>query len=279
MKITRRNFAKIGLGSGIIASFSNAFLIEPNTLTVTRRDIFLDDLDPELDGFTIAHLTDFHYKSTSDHKLLSKVTAALAAEATDLIALTGDFIDHDTSNFPALLEHLKQWKAKHGVFACLGNHDGWSGDRDYFVHGFDSIGIQTLINSNYTLECNAIRPLFIAGTDYVWLGQPDAAKALSGIPTDATIIALVHEPDYFDTMRRERKIDLQLSGHTHGGQCRVPFIGYAPAKVDFGRNYIYDLHERDASQIFVSRGIGTTGIRVRFACPPELARITLRCKS
>ena len=111
MKINRRNFAKIGLGTGIIASFTNAFFIEPNLLTTTRREVFIDDLDPELDGFTIAHLTDFHHKSDKDLGLLDKVSEALADEPADLIALTGDFVDHDTNNFPALLGHIKKWQA------------------------------------------------------------------------------------------------------------------------------------------------------------------------
>jgi predicted MPP superfamily phosphohydrolase len=88
--------------------------------------------------------------------------------------------------------------------------------------------------------------------------------------------AFVLEPDYFDDLRARRPIALQLSGHTHGGQCRVPLVGYAPRKVDFGRIYIDGHHARDGSNLFVTRGIGTVGLRVRFACPPQLAILTLR---
>jgi predicted MPP superfamily phosphohydrolase len=88
--------------------------------------------------------------------------------------------------------------------------------------------------------------------------------------------AFVLEPDYFDVLRAHRPIALQLSGHTHGGQCRVPLIRYAPRKVDFGKIYIDGHHARGESNLFVTRGIGTVGPRVRFACPPQLAILTLR---
>ncbi len=116
----------------------------------------------------------------------------------------------------------------------------------------------------------------MAGTDFVWRGRPDLARTLKGIPADTPILALVHEPDYFDTMTAHREIMLQLSGHTHGGQCRVPLIGYAPVGVTFGRKYVYGGFSRGESHLFVTSGVGTTGPRIRFACPPELAVLTLR---
>jgi predicted MPP superfamily phosphohydrolase len=174
------------------------------------------------------------------------------------------------------MEHLSQLQSKHGIAAIMGNHDGWSNSRDYYRKTFTKAGIPFLINQNTQLDINGT-PLHIAGTDYVWLGSPDPAKTLKGIPTDSPVIALVHEPDYFDSMRTIRDIDLQLSGHTHGGQCRVPFIGYAPVKVKYGENYVYGYYQEGNSQLFVSRGTGTSGMRVRFACAPELVILTLRC--
>jgi hypothetical protein len=79
-------------------------------------------------------------------------------------------------------------------------------------------------------------------------------------------------------MAAQRNIMLQLSGHTHGGQCRVPLIGYAPVSVKYGRNYNYGEYTRGESKLFVTRGVGTTGPRIRFACPPELAVLTLRAE-
>lgn len=275
--LTRRKALKIILASTPIAALTNGFYVEPSRLSITRRDIFIPTLPAELDGFTIAHLTDFHYKPEDDHDLMEKVVKAVNSENTDLIALTGDYVDHDKSVLAPLLEHLEKLTSKHGMVATLGNHDGWSGPRSYYKGLFEKIGCTFLTNQNTKLNING-SPLHIAGSDYVWLGKPDPVATLKGIPIDAPVVALVHEPDYFDTIRSLRDIDLQLSGHTHGGQCRVPLIGYAPRRVSYGRNFLYDLYSKDASQIFVSRGVGTTGIRVRFACPPELAILTLKTR-
>lgn len=273
--LTRRQSLKILLAASPIAAVTNGFCIEPSRLSITRRDISIPKLPPELDGFTIAHLTDFHYKPEDDHALMEKVVSAVNAENVDLISLTGDYVDHDKKVLVPLLEHLEKFTSKHGLVASMGNHDGWSGPRSYYKGLFEKIGCSFLINQNTQLDI-AGSSLHIAGSDYVWKGKPDAAATLKGIPNNSTVVALVHEPDYFDTMRKVRNINLQLSGHTHGGQCRVPWIGYAPRRVSYGRNFLYDLYSKDNSQIFVSRGVGTTGIRVRFACPPELAILTLK---
>lgn len=272
---SRRKSLKLLFAAAPIAACANAFIFEPKHLSITRRDITLPSLPPEFDGFTIAQLSDFHFKPGTDHDLMENVVTSLNNEHVDLIALTGDYVTDDSEVLYPLLELLNQLRAKHGIYAVMGNHDGWSERRTFYKRLFEKSDISFLINQNSELRLNE-SSIFIAGTDYVWDGQPNAQQTVKGIRPDATVLALVHEPDYFDTMRSIRKIDLQLSGHTHGGQCRVPFIGYAPVKVRYGENYVYDHFERDGSQLFVSRGVGTSGLRVRFACPPELAILTLR---
>jgi predicted MPP superfamily phosphohydrolase len=272
---TRRKSLKLLLAAAPIAACAEAFILEPKQLSITRRDIFLKSLPPELDGLKVAQLTDFHYKPGIDDSLIAEAVAAVNSENVDLIALTGDYVTDDSNVLPPLLEHLEKLTPVHGIFATMGNHDGWSAPESYYQKLFENSGIPFLINQNTCIKING-RPLHIAGTDYVWMGNPNAHKTLKGIPNNETVLALVHEPDYFDNMRAVRNIDLQLSGHTHGGQCRVPFIGYAPVKVSYGEKYIYGHYQTGDSQLFVSRGTGTSGIRVRFACPPELAILTLR---
>jgi predicted MPP superfamily phosphohydrolase len=131
-----------------------------------------------------------------------------------------------------------------------------------------------LINRNSMLRIRGEK-FAIAATDHVWLGKPDPSLALRGVSPDVPVLALVHEPDYFDEMSSFRNL-LQISGHTHGGQCRVPFLDFTPAKVRHGRKYIQGPFSRGESRLFVTRGLGTTGLRVRFACPPEVALLTLR---
>ena len=273
-KLSRRQTIKSLLAATPVVAAIDAFFIEPNLLSITRRNIIFPNLPPELDGFTIAQLSDIHYKPDKDHDLLVKVVNAVNAENVDFIALTGDYVTEDSDVLIPLMEHLSRLQSKHGIAATMGNHDGWTNSRDYYRRTFSKADIPLLINQNTKLDVNGT-PLHIAGTDYVWLGSPDPTKTLKGIPPEAPVVALVHEPDYFDTMRAVRPIDLQLSGHTHGGQCRIPFIGYAPVKVKYGENYEYGYYQQDGSQLFVSRGTGTSGMRVRFACPPELAIFTL----
>jgi predicted MPP superfamily phosphohydrolase len=139
---------------------------------------------------------------------------------------------------------------------------------------FERAGISLLINRNSVIRIKGEK-FAIAATDHVWQGKPDPLLTLRGIPPEVPVLALVHEPDFFDRMATFRNL-LQISGHTHGGQCRVPFLGYAPAKVRYGRKYIQGSFSRNESRLFVTRGLGTTGMRVRFACPPEVALLTLR---
>lgn len=272
-KITRRS--SIGLLAASIPSGIWAGAIEPDQLSTTHREITLPRWPKALNGFKIAQVTDLHYRPGSDDKLLAKVIAALKEESPDLIALTGDFIIQDQSSLPELFRELKALSAPHGIIAIPGNHDRWHCSQSLLRKTIEKFGVSYLANAGTTLSIKG-EDVFIAGIDSIWGGTPDPLKTWSGHQRHQPVIALVHEPDAFDHLRPSHRIDLQLSGHTHGGQCRVPLIGYAPAKVKYGKNYIYGHYEKEQSQLWVGRGIGTVGLRVRFACSPELAILTLR---
>ncbi|GAA5495577.1 UDP-2,3-diacylglucosamine pyrophosphatase LpxG [Rubritalea halochordaticola] len=263
------------LGAGAIGSSLDAFFIEPNYLSITEKELKLPLLPSSLDGLRVAHLTDFHYDPDSDYELQEEVIKATNAQKPDIIALTGDFIDSKTKNIAPLLEHLSKLEAKHGVFAIMGNHDGWTTSGNHMKQLFEQAGITFLINENTVLNIGGDL-LAIAGSDHIWHGHPDLTRTMKGLTSKIPTLALVHEPDFFDNVVAKREVMLQLSGHTHGGQCRVPLIGYAPKTVSFGRKYVYDTFKHGQSRLFVSRGVGTTGVRVRFACPPELAMLTLK---
>jgi len=274
---SRRNALKLfGVGGlGAAASVVDAHWIEPNLLFVTRKNVACAKLPPGLDGLRIGLLSDFHYRPGRDGELLDKAVARMRAEKPDIIALTGDYMSQDPRVVAPMLERLQGLHATHGIFAILGNHDGWSGSRDTLRRQFEKAGISFLINRNSQLSIRGEK-FAVAGTDFVWLGKPDPVATLKGIAPDTPVLALVHEPDYFDTMAAQRDITLQVSGHTHGGQCRVPIIGYAPRSVPHGKKYVEGHHVRGNSNLFVTTGVGTTGPRVRFSCPPELAMLTLK---
>lgn len=263
------------IAAGMAGSFAHAGWVEPSLLSITRRDIRCRKLPPALDGLRVGLMADFHFRPGTDDEVVQAAVNQVNREKLDLLALSGDFADHDGAVLAPLLEHLGKAVTAHGVFAVMGNHDGWCSGPHLTSRSFEKAGISFLINQHSQLSIRG-ESIAVAGTDFVWKGKPDPKKTLAGIRTETPVIALVHEPDYFDEMTRHRDIMLQFSGHTHGGQCRVPGIGYVPAKVRYGKKYIEGEYARDASKIFVTRGVGTTGLRVRFACPPELAVLTLR---
>lgn len=272
--LSRRRALRLFAG-GTAAAFADAFLIEPRLLWLNRQDIACRNLPSGLEGLRVGVLADFHFRPDKDEALIEKVVARVNAENLDLLALVGDYVTHSGEVLAPLLKILGQVQTRHGVFAVMGNHDGWHSGREFMRRSFEKAGIPFLINRNSQLRIKG-DTLAVAGTDFVWLGKPDPAATLKGIAPATPVLALVHEPDYFDVMSARRDILLQVSGHTHGGQCRVPLVGYAPAKVDFGRKYIRGPYTRGDSNLFVTSGVGTVGLRVRFACPPELAVLTYR---
>jgi len=280
--VNRRHFLKTSvLGSltlaGGVGAFGYARWIEPNHLSVTRKKIVIPNFPPALNGLTIAQMTDFHYRPDSEDALMAEAVEVVNAARPDLIALTGDFISHEPQVFTPLMAHLSKLRAKHGIYGIMGNHDGWNAPYSLFQKGFQQAGFEFLINARTHIEINGER-LSILGTDSIWSGQLDLPACYRGHHAGDPVIALVHEPDVFDQISDNYPVSLQLSGHTHGGQCRVPLIGYAPIKVKYGEKYIYGEYARKTdhgdARIFVSRGLGTVGAPVRFACPPEVAILT-----
>lgn len=270
-KITRRAFG--GLLLGALGSAVYAGGVEPKRLEVTRKTLRTPRLPGGLDGLKVVVLTDIHYDPEWQKEPLTNAVEAANAEKADLIMLPGDFITRDPEVIYSLAPLLGKLKAKHGVFASPGNHDRWHDGSSTIRKALEKQGIPYLINESTRLNVGG-QGLHIVGTDSVWAGNLDADRAFGGTRSDSTI-ALVHEPDPFEVLGARSL--LQVSGHTHGGQCRVPLIGYAPVGVSYGRKYVYgEFQQEDGGRLFVSRGLGTVGFRVRFACVPEVAVLTLR---
>lgn len=271
-KLTRR--ASLGLLGAGIPSATWALGIEPDLLSITQKDLYLKDWPNALDGFRIAHLTDLHYRPGSDEEVTEKLIAAVHTAEPDLILITGDFVIKDPSSLPELCRHLKRLTAKHGIIASPGNHDRWHCGDALLWTELQQAGVTYLQNNSTTISIKGER-IYIPGLDSIWGGHLNVTRAWKNHRTGDPVIALMHEPDVFDHLIEDHPLTLQLSGHTHGGQCRVPLIGYAPAKVKYGRNYIYGHFEKNDAQLWVGRGVGTVGLRARFACQPELTFLSL----
>lgn len=249
--------------------------IEPNLLTTTYKELKLSHWPKALDRFRIAQLTDLHYRPGPDDSLITKLVAKLEKEKPDIITLTGDYVIEDPSTLPELFHQLRNLSPTHGIFACPGNHDRWHCSSSQLRKEIEAIGASYLQNQGTQIHIKG-ESIFMNGLDSIWAGHPDPRKSWQGHQKNQPVISLVHEPDPFDHLHLTHPLDLQLSGHTHGGQCRVPLIGYAPARVKFGRKFISGHYQRKQAHLFVGRGLGTVGPRVRFACSPELVILTLR---
>jgi uncharacterized protein len=237
-----------------------------------RRTIRLPHLSPALDGFRIALMSDHHLFPFTPPKLLEQAVDQANGVRPDMIVLGGDYICADVESIRELAPILGRLNARYGVFAVPGNYDrlfGLSLIRSQLV----AQSIEFLVNRGLHVGPGAGR-LFLAGLDSVCTGVPDPICAFAGYRESDTTLALVHEPDYFPTMIKLTPVQLQLSGHSHGGQVRIPPLG--PLILPFlGRIYHTGLYELNGRFVYTGRGLGMVGLPLRFNCPPELTEITL----
>ncbi|OGP17842.1 MAG: hypothetical protein A2V21_306360 [Deltaproteobacteria bacterium GWC2_55_46] len=270
--ISRRSF----LGGGLILSGAFAlegFVLEPKDIEVQEVLVKIKDLPPAFRGFTICQLTDIHHGPLVGLDFLERVVAKANSLKADLAVLTGDFIDREKSYMRPAMEALSRLKARLGTLAALGNHDNFIG-RDFSARVISSHSIQLLQNSHVMIESGG-DSLCIAGVRDYLEDRPEAARALNGVAPSVPRILLSHHPDYAEFLPQDVRVDLVLSGHTHGGQVRLPF-SFAPiVPSDFGQKYSGGLVRNGDTQVYVSRGVGVVLIPVRFNCPPEITLIRL----
>lgn len=237
-----------------------AFFVEPRWLEITRHE-FSADVSQDV---KIAHLSDLHFHRFGS--IETKVLEAVNAEAPDLILITGDTLDGEGGVPPAKVFFKSLKSPRLGTWAVLGNWENWSGQNT--VGLFDKIGVSLLINEKAFLSAG----FALLGFDDSLSGKP--LRSLSASPKpNPFCISLVHSPKFAKVIAN--RCPLILAGHTHGGQVRLPLLPpfWLPPESDSYVSGWYDLH---GSKMYVSRGIGTSILPVRFFSRPELALITLR---
>jgi uncharacterized protein len=281
-RLSRRKFLTGSLLAGTAGAYGLADYtrhIEPQELSVEHVEIFLPRISPDLDGFKIALMSDFHYGAYIESLLKNAVVAANRAEV-DVALLTGDFITfhHDHSgrgarDADACGRILSGLTARFGRFAVLGNHD-YAPRPELVTESLEAQGIHVLRNTASAIHKNN-SPLWLAGLEDALESDPDIRAALKGVPPTEPTIVLAHEPDYVDEILGY-PIDLQLSGHSHGGQVRIPGIG-APVLPLMGEKYPMGFYRVGPLQLYTNRGLGMISPRIRFNCAPELTLLTLRC--
>jgi predicted MPP superfamily phosphohydrolase len=279
--ITRRKFVGLAATAGVAALGIDSVLLEPNRPRIVRQEIALRRWPPRLEGFTIALLSDFHYDPHWSVHPLRAAIPMVNGLRPDLIALTGDFVSvslfSTTDKEGAVAAEpcaqlLSQLQAPHGLWAVMGNHDFFS-DLDRVTSALQSHGIQVLANRSISVERDGSR-FWLAGVGDVLGRDAHLDAALQPVPADEATILLAHEPDYADFVAR-RSVDLQLSGHSHGGQVRFPFLPplYLP---ELARKYVSGFYRIGPLILYTNAGLGTIGVPVRLNCPPEITLLTLR---
>ncbi|MFH1090112.1 MAG: metallophosphoesterase [Pseudomonadota bacterium] len=292
MRLTRRQIIQLGF-LGCLGLVGGLGFWGSRSLRLVRTSIWLDRLPEAFDGLKIGLITDIHSGSLVPQSLIRGGVDLIKAQQPDLIFLTGDFItgaslfawgrmgEFKPKYLETCLEELSRLSAPLGQFAVLGNHDFWSGPEAVrAVHaGLTGLGVQVLRNEALRLTRKG-QGLTLAGVDDYWNNTCDIDRCLKDQPQDVCTILLSHNPDINrDVSSVDQRVDLIVSGHTHGGQVVLPFIGSPFMPSYFGQKYRVGLVQDPGRQTFVSRGLGVFMVPLRLNCPPEVNLITLKKKA
>ena len=270
MPLSRRAALKhlVAAGLGAVAgAAAHGFSYERHRLELTRAELSVSGLSPSHDGLRIGFVSDLHHSSFVSQSDVASAAELLVAERPDLIVLGGDYITNfDRRYAEPCAEALAALTAPHGVVAVLGNHD----DEREVPAALRRQGFATLRDARTTLTI-AGESLDLAGLRF-WTRQPsELARVIRG--ARGTLVLLAHDPRRL-LEAAALSVPAVLSGHTHGGQLVVPGMGAVAAARRFP--VVAGLGSRDATSIFVSRGVGTVFLPIRINCPPEVAVVTLR---
>lgn len=240
-------------------------------LTIERREIFMRRLPRALDGFRIVQLSDLHLGPLTSSEQLRRAIEVANNLDPDIIALTGDYISHERHYAAPCAEIVGRLRARCGIYAVLGNHDHWT-DAALITDLFRAEGIKVLINEGMRFEKDGAA-FWLAGVDDTMVGLEDLPLALAGARGDEMKLLLAHNPIILRRAARAG-VDLVLSGHTHGGQVTIRSERSASGRPR--RRLLRGLGRQGETQIYVTRGLGTVILPIRYGCPPEVSLLELR---
>jgi uncharacterized protein len=256
------------------------FFIEPNRLVVRQETLVLQHWPAGLSGLRIAVLADIHVGSAYiDERKVRLIVERTNQLQPDLIVILGDYMTGDgrTSHrvepevFAPLLKDLH---APFGVYSVLGNHDWWyNGEK--VRRALEANGMTVLEDQIARIDVRG-NPLWLVGFGDLWTRPQHIDQTLAPVPGDATIIALTHNPDIFPQV--PARVNLLLAGHTHGGQVRLPLIGSVVESSRYGERYEKGHVVENGHDLFVTTGIGTSIVPVRFGVPPEIVLLVVNSR-
>jgi len=240
---------------------------------VNRQEIAIAGLPAAFDGYRIAQISDLHCGPFASGARVDRWVAKVNSLEADLVAVTGDLIASGPAFVPVVAASLGKLRGRDGVYACMGNHDYFT-DGEEMVRALERAGLDVLRNRGVEIR-RGEELLYVAGVDDTWTHRNDVARALAERPSGTPAVLLAHDPALFPEAAAHR-VDLTLSGHTHGGQIGVPFLTRRFNLARLMTEFTTGLYRDGSSLLYVNRGLGATGLPVRVAVPPEIALITLR---
>ncbi len=283
-RITRRQFLTAGAcAAGALALYAGE--IERHWIEITRHEVLIPGLSSAFDGFRVAQLSDIHMDEFTEPFFVRDAVSHINALNPDAVFLTGDFVSAGLG--PRKFAVGAGWQCANLLnaltcrerYAILGNHDMMIGAREV-TEALQSNGMTVLHNSWLAVERPGGRFWLCGVADPVeGFPRPDEAipPSIRNVANEP-IVLMCHAPDYADellTLPSGQAVSLMLTGHTHGGQVRFPFVG-ALDLPEMGRKYVEGWFRLGHMQLYVNRGIGTVGVPFRFNCPPEISLLTLR---
>jgi len=274
--LTRRQFLKgvaaaTVVGVGGVSAYGGLF--EAWDYEVTETVVRVRDLPARFEGFRIAQLSDVHHGRLVSLDEVRRVVGLANAARPDMVALTGDYTTSLRKYVEPCAEVLGELRAPEGVWAVLGNHDHKT-DGPLTRQALGRRGINVLTNENTELR-RGDDSLRLAGVDDWGWGKADFERTMRGVDTRRPSILLAHEPMALD-VPQTRGVSLILSGHTHGGQIRLPVVGAPAAYLWKHLKYLRGMYESEGTQLFVSRGTGVIGVPIRVGARPEVALLRLQ---
>jgi predicted MPP superfamily phosphohydrolase len=282
-KLSRRSFLKLMgfLGGEVFLMGAGGMMyarqLEPTWVEISQVRLKLPRLGKAFDGVRLVQVSDIHMGGWMNTGHFSHVMDLALAQAPDLLALTGDFVEHQDERevVANALDDLSTVFTTLGDVprvGVLGNHDHRTSPGD-IRKLMQKHHILDLTNGVHTLVRGAER-LHIAGVDDMREGRPNLPQVMAALPEDGAAILLSHEPDFADESAATGRFDLQISGHSHGGQVVLPLIG-PPLLPQGGRKYYTGLYQVGTMLQYTNRGVGLTGVSIRFNCRPEITVFTL----
>ena len=252
--------------------------VEPNRLVIHAEILNINGWPSSLDGLKIAAIGDIHGGSPFiNENKLRDIVALTNAQHPDLIVLLGDYMVRSQFYRSQLAPEqmtaiLKDLNAPLGVFAVLGNHD-WYFDGERVRKAFETDGIKVLENESAQLR-DGNQLIALVGLADAWTRPQDIDGTIASVPTGVPVIAITHNPDSF--VQLPTRVSLLLAAHTHGGQVNLPIVGRLIVPSNYGQKYAAGHVEENGKHLFVTTGIGTSILPLRFRVPPEIAILTIQ---